>query len=268
MKLQQSVRLAALALTVIFSGPLFAEPQYKEMVTIPAGEFEMGCKPSDGVYCVPGTTPHKVYLKTYKIDKYMVTFDRFQACIDAGKCTKPFEGAACNYGEEFAGNHPANCITYKQAEDVCHFEGKRLPTEAEWAKAARGPKSTLYPWGNTPAPSCERVVMNDKGFDKLPGCGSGTTQPVGSKPEGASTYGVMDMAGNLFQWTSDWYSESYFGNSPYKNPKGPDYGEKKVLRGSGWTARYPDEIAMTVRFDYAPDGQGYVVGARCANDTN
>lgn len=240
---------------------------HKEMINIPAGAFEMGCKASDGVYCLPGTTPHRVHLDSYKIDKYPVTFARYQDCLDAGKCTEPFMGAACNFGMSWAGDHPVNCITYAQAEAVCRYEGKRLPTEAEWAKAARGPDSLLFPWGNAPEPSCDYLVMNQKRDGKMgPGCGAGTSQSVGSKPKGASPYGVLDMAGNMFEWTSDWYSERYFGNSPNANPKGPSYGDFKVLRGSAWTARFRDGIALTVRTPYAPKGQGYVVGARCAQD--
>ena len=238
---------------------------HKEMITIPAGEFEMGCKPSDGVYCLPGTTPHKVLLDTFKMDKYLLTFARYQECIDAGKCTEPYIGGACNYGMSWSANHPANCITYQQAEQACAFENKRLPTEAEWTKAARGEKSLIFPWGNVPEPSCDLAVINQKNGSKIaPGCGAGTTQPVGSKPKGASPYGLMDMAGNVFQWTSDWYSESYFSKSPAKNPKGPTSGVYKVLRGSAWTAKYRDGIALTVRSPYAPQGQGYIVGARCA----
>ncbi len=260
--------IVAICGVTALSFPAFAGPDYKEMVTVAAGEFEMGCRPSDGVYCLPGTTPHKVYLDSFRIDKYMVTFNRYQACIDSGECTEPYMGGACNYGMSWAGDHPANCITYQQAEAVCNFEGKRLPTEAEWAKAARGPDSFLFPWGNHPAPSCERVVMNEKrGSEIGPGCGAGTTRPVGSRPDGASPYGALDMAGNLFEWTSDWYSETYFSNSPYRNPEGPDYGEAKVLRGSAWSARFKDGVALTVRSAYAPPGQGYVVGARCAKGT-
>lgn len=251
-----------LAFTVVVS--VKAE-NHKEMIVIPAGEFEMGCKPSDGVYCLPGTTPHKVLLAKFKMDKYLMTFARYQACIDAGKCTEPYMGGACNYGMNWSANHPVNCITYEQAERACAFEDKRLPTEAEWAKAARGHKSFIFPWGNAPEPSCDLAVINKKNGSKIgPGCGAGTTQPVGSKPKGASPYGLMDMAGNVFQWTSDWYSETYFSNSPTNNPKGPASGVYKVLRGSAWTAKYRDGIALTVRSPYAPQGQGYIVGARCA----
>ncbi|MCG7522049.1 formylglycine-generating enzyme family protein [Ruegeria sp. Ofav3-42] len=238
---------------------------HKEMVTVPAGEFRMGCKDSDGVFCVPGANAHTVYLKEYKIDKYMVTFDRYQECIDAGYCSEPYYGAACNYQMSWAGDHPVNCITYEQAEQVCSYEGKRLPTEAEWAKAARGTDGRIYPWGNSPKSSCDLAVMNQKRGGKMgPGCGAGTTQPVGSKPKGVSPYGAMDMVGNLWEWTSDWYDD--LPTSAQKNPKGPRWGDYKVLRGSSWTSRYQDELALTVRFPYAPKGQGYVIGARCAAD--
>lgn len=261
--ISMAISLILLSLTTLVN----AAPKHTEMIIIPAGEFEMGCKDSDGVYCLPGTTPHKVHLDEYKIDKYLITFERYQACIDNGSCTEPYMGSACNYGMSWSADHPANCITFKQAEQACQFEGKRLPTEAEWTKAARGTKGNLFPWGNTPDPSCDLVVWNQKVDGRLgPGCGAGTSQPVGSKPKGASPYGLMDTAGNLFEWTSDWYSEEYFRQSPKKNPKGPKSGEFKVLRSSAWSARHRDGVALTVRAPYAPLGQGYVVGARCAQN--
>lgn len=266
MNFKTIITLAAVSI----SQSLYAGTDYKQMVVVPAGEFTMGCKESDGILCAPGTEEHKVFVNSYKIDKYPVTFDRYQACIDDGSCTEPYYGAACNYQMAWSGNHPANCITFKQAESACAYEGKRLPTEAEWVKAARGPKANLFPWGNKPEPSCDRVVMSQRvGKNTIgPGCGAGTSQTVDSKPKGASYYGVMDMAGNVFEWTSDWYSENYFKQSPYKNPKGPATGLTKVLRGSAWTAKYRDGLALTVRFPYAPAGQGYIVGARCAQTAN
>jgi formylglycine-generating enzyme required for sulfatase activity len=236
------------------------------MVTIPMTTFEMGCRQDGEVFCIPGTAPHTVTLDSYRIDKYMVTFERYQACIDAGQCTEPFAGAACNYGMQWASEHPVNCVTYEQATNVCAFENKRLPTEAEWALAARGPDSLKFPWGDE-APSCDLAVMNQKRDGKMgPGCGAGTTQAVGTRTEGQSPFGLMDVTGNLWEWTSDWYSETYFAASPAYNPKGPDTGTHKVLRGSSWTSRRLDELALTVRFNYAPEGQGYVVGVRCAAD--
>lgn len=256
------------AVPPIDAAPVDAGPfDPAEMITIPATRFEMGCRPAEGLLCVPGTTPHMVSLDSYQIDKYMVTFGRYQACIDAGACSKPYEGAACNFGMPWADDHPVNCVTYQQAEEVCAFEGKRLPTEAEWALAARGPESLIFPWGNDREPSCDLVVMNQKRDGQMgPGCGAGTTQPVGTRPEGQSPFGLMDVNGNLWEWTSDWYSETYFAQSPEQNPTGPATGTDKVLRGSSWTSRRRDELALTVRFNYAPKGQGYVVGVRCAAD--
>lgn len=243
--------------------------KHSEMVDIPAGEFIMGCDKSDKPYCMTVAQPaHKVYLDSYKVDKYPVTFDRYQKCIDAGKCTEPFWGGACNYQMSWSGDHPVNCVDYGQAEAFCHYDGKRLLTEAEWEKAARGTDARPYPWGDA-QPSCDNVVMSQKtaGSKMGPGCGAGTTKPVGSKPKGASPYGALDMAGNLWEWTSDWYSESYFKNSPKNNPKGPKSGTFKTLRGSSWLMRTHEGITVTNRTAYSPIGQGYVVGFRCAAST-
>lgn len=250
---------------VVCASAQYSLADQAEMVTVPAGEFRMGCNSSDGVYCVPGSTAHTVYLDTFKIDKFMVTFDRYQACIDAGYCSEPFAGGACNYQMSWSGDHPVNCITFEQAEQVCAYEGKRLPTEAEWAKAARGTDGRIFPWGNSPTPSCDTAIVNQAIGGKMgPGCGAGTTQPVGSRPSGASPYGAQDMVGNLWEWTADWYDD--LPASRQDNPKGPRRGDYKVLRGSSWTSGTRDELALTVRFAYAPQGQGYVVGARCAAD--
>lgn len=237
-----------------------------ETIDIPAGEFTMGCDDEDYSTCVLGKPAHKVYLDAYTIDKYKVTYRRYQECLDAGVCTALFAGAGCNAGMPWNSDHPVNCVDYSQASTYCEFDNKRIPTEAEWEKAARGLNSIKYPWGNA-APTCDLAVINKKTSDDVmgPGCGAGTTQAIGTKPDGASPYGVMGMAGNLFEWTSDWYSESYFAQSPYNNPKGPENGEHKVLRGSSWLMRTDDGIASVVRSGYSPLGQGYVVGFRCAS---
>ena len=241
-----------------------------EMVSIPAGEFIMGCDAADPL-CLPAASPsHKVYLDAYRIDTYEVTFRRYNQCVQSGQCSELYMGGGCNAGLPWNANHPANCVDYKQADTFCAWEDKRLPTEAEWEKAARGQYPAAeyrFPWGNEPA-SCERAVMNKSTAAGVmgPGCGAGTTQPVGSKPKGASPYGVMDMAGNLYEWTSDWYSETYFSKSPAKNPQGPNSGAHKTLRSSSWLMRTDDGIATNVRSGYSPLGQGYVVGFRCVAD--
>lgn len=238
-----------------------------DTVTVESGEFIMGCNDNDYIACQLAKPAHKVYLKAYTIDKYLVTYRRYQACLDAEKCTPLFSGAGCNTGMSWNATHPVNCVNHQQAKNFCQFDGKRLPTEAEWEKAARGTDARKFPWGNQP-PSCQLAVMNKKiGNNTIgPGCGAGTTQPVGSKPLGASPYGVADMAGNLFEWTSDWYDKDYFSRSPYHNPTGPKTGEHKVLKGSSWLMRTDNGLASVVRSGYSPLGQGYVVGFRCAND--
>ena len=246
----------------------FSQVNDTVMVTVSAGEFEMGCNYNDPDNpCVASSyPPHMVYIDEFRMDKYMVTYRRYNQCIEAGECTELYFGGGCNAGMPWNEDHPVNCVDYNQAKAFCEWEGgKRLPTEAEWEKAARGTDGKIFPWGNE-APNCNLTVMNDQPFVPGvmgPGCGSGTTQAVGSKPDGASPYGVTDMVGNLWEWTQDWYSDDYFQNSPYSNPQGPESGDFKALKGGSWTMRHSSELAATVRWGYAPLGQGYMVGFRC-----
>lgn len=253
---------------------LIAAPSYaiddKAMVTVPAGPYTMGCSQEGGyMMCMEDTPPHTVEVDTFEIDKYEVTYRRYKECIADGTCTEPFVGGACNWGFEWNDNYPVNCVDWEQAKTFCEWDGgKRLPTEAEWEKAARGTDNRAFPWGDEPA-SCETTVMDENGPAlPMPGCGSGKTMPVGSKPKGASPYGAMDMAGNLWEWTADWYSENYYANSPRKNPQGPSSGSFKTIRGGAWTMRTDPGLASTLRFAYAPQGQGYVIGFRCVRSKN
>lgn len=244
------------------------EKDYNEMIKIPEGEFIMGCNHENDVSCVEAAKPaHKVHLDAYMIDKYMVTYARYNKCIESGECSELYSGGGCNAGMSWNADCPVNCVTFAQAQAYCKSQGKRLPTEAEWEKAARGTDGRIFPWGNEEA-SCDFAVMNQKvaGQKMGPGCGRGTVREVGSRPKGASPYGVMDMAGNLWEWTSDWFDPNYFDESPYKNPKGPESGLRKVLKGGSWMGRTSPGLASSVRDGYAPLGQGYVVGFRCVKD--
>ncbi len=235
-------------------------------VLIPAGDFIMGCTEEDqqSEACYLSKPAKPIYLDAYRIDKYKVTFRRFNDCVQNGSCTEPFAGSGCNAGMSWNADHPVNCVDWNQAKALCEYEGKRLVTEAEWEKAARGTDGRTYPWGSEKA-SCDLTVMSQKVGDNSmgPGCGAGTTMPVGSKPEGASPYGVMGMEGNLFEWTADWFSIEH--ELADRNPKGPSTGEHKTLKSSSWLVRRSESMASNIRTNYSPLGQGYVVGFRCAS---
>lgn len=242
----------------------FAQVNDTVMVTVPAGEFQMGCNADADIYCelFPDEFSHTVYLDAFKIDKYEVTYQRYQKCIDAGICEPPGIGGMFNYGWAGIELLPVNGIDWYKAKAFCEWEGKRLPTEAEWEKAARGTDERTYPWGFE-EPTCDYAVMDTIYAGNL-GCGTGNVMPVGSKPMGASPYGAMDMAGNVWEWTADWYDENYFYNSPTNNPQGPTTGSYKTTRGGDLFARSGLSLRTTVRFPYYPSNPSPAIGFRCA----
>ncbi len=206
-----------------------------EMVSVPAGEFWMGCHATDSE-CVGDEKPGRmVYLDAFKIDKTEVTVDAYAACVNAGICSAPDTTSQyCvtehnNWGKSGRDNHPVNCVDWFQADAYCRWGGKQLPTEAQWEKAARGTDGRIYPWGNKVA-SCTHAVMDDGGQ----GCGTNLSNSVGSKPAGASPYGALDMSGNVWEWTADWYDSGYDASSPSRNPTGPSSGSDRVFRGGGF----------------------------------
>ncbi|WP_062266876.1 formylglycine-generating enzyme family protein [Endozoicomonas arenosclerae] len=240
----------------------------KAVVEIPSGEFTRGCTRKYKEYeCLPEALPEKkVFISKFKIDKYKVTYRRYNECMKKGNCTDLYFGGGCNAGMPWNSDHPVNCVTYKQAETFCKWDGgKRLPTEAEWEKAARGTDKRFYPWGNK-TPSCNLATISDKTTrGKMePGCGMGTSRPVNANPEGASPYGVMGMTSNLLEWTSDWFDAEYYKKNELRDPKGADRNTGfKTLRGATWMMK-KEELDVSIRVPYAPEGQGYIVGFRCA----
>jgi len=214
------------------------------MLYIPAGEFIMGSD-SGGTDEKP---VHKVYLDEFFIDKYEVTNRQYQQCVSAGSCNP-------NIKKDNSTNlqQPVVNVDWTQASTFCSWAGKRLPTEAEWEKAARGTDGRTYPWGG--GIDCSRANYRD--------CNHGKSKTVGSYPRGASPYGAMDMAGNVWEWTADWYDEKYYASSPNRNPKGPSSGSLRVLRGGGWNGS-ADALRVAYRLTGYPTLPDHCGGFRCA----
>jgi len=223
------------------------------MVYVPAGEFEMGSK--DG--SKDQEPEHWVYLDAFWIDKTEVTNAQYQRCVMAGACKESWYADDANSAGDA---QPVVGVQHYMAKAYCEWVGARLPTEAEWEKAARGTDGRSYPWGNEKA-TCEYAVMKDGSGN---GCGEDKTWPVGNKPRGASPYGALDMAGNVWEWVADWYDDEYYTRSPDRNPTGPDSGDMWARRGGSWIDdQY--EVRSTSRSWSIPQINSGGIGFRCAS---
>ncbi len=254
------------------------------LLYVPAGDFKMGTASSDLSVDTDEQPQHSVYLDAFWIDQTEVTNALFKKFIDAtgyqtdadkkgsgwvfDAATKAWYDTKGTDWQHPRGpssnlngltNHPVVQVSWNDAQAYCHWAERRLPTEAEWEKAAHGPSTgsgddRIYPWGNQ-LPDQTRLNYNQ--------AVDGTT-PVGNYPTGATPYGALDMAGNVWEWVADWYDENYYANSPSRNPAGPTSGDFHVLRGGSWS--YPGSSArVSNRFSDSPyenwDGGG---GFRCA----
>ena len=221
-----------------------------QMVLVPGGYFSMG---SETGY--PAESPvHAVHVDSFYIDVFEVTVAQYRECVEAGFCSEPVSAERCEWVEGGPDNHPINCIYWQQAFDYCGWVGLRLPTEAEWEKAARGTDGRTYPWGDG---EIDPGLANYKGTN--------TAKPVGSYPDGVSPYGIHDMSGNVWEWVSDWWDENYYSVTAGDNPKGPGVGEFKVLRSGSWCfLEFSQRSAR--REPYDPEVTDMDIGFRCAHD--
>ena len=227
------------------------------MVTIPAGEFLMGSPEGQGR--VDERPQRAVYLDAFVIDQVEVTNERYMAFVKAtGHRTPPNPyGTGPLVSLMGIERLPVVQTTWYDAKAYCTWAKKRLPTEAEWEKAARGTDGRMYPWGNDP-PTARHANFDREWEDEQ------TLHPVGSVPGGDSPYGVKDMAGNVREWVSDWYDAEYYQHAPDRNPQGPDKkGVVRSIRGGSWHSPASD-ITTTARGRGGFALQTHGTGFRCA----
>jgi formylglycine-generating enzyme len=260
-QLKRMTMAVVTALALMQSLTVDALPGTKEldpvpMVTIPAGEFLMGNPEGKGR---DDERPQRsVYLDEFAIDQVEVTNERYMAFVKSIGHRTPPNPYGTGSLQSITGIEqlPVVQTTWYDAKSYCSWAKKRLPTEAEWEKAARGTDGRLYPWGNEP-PTAKRANFDREWEDEQ------TLHAVGSLPGGDSPYGVKDMAGNVREWISDWYDADYYQHAPNRNPQGPDKkGVVRSIRGGSWHSPASD-ITTSARGRGGFALQTHGTGFRC-----
>jgi formylglycine-generating enzyme required for sulfatase activity len=251
------------------------------MVFISGGRFDMRDENTDG--------PRWVTLSPYCLEITEVSVAEYERCVHAGACAEAPDhvrwagltpaaeqawSSFCNSGKNGRAEHPQNCITWHAANEYCKWIGGSLPTEAEWEFAARGQKSSPYPWGDAPPTSTRANLCGLECARSLAALGITTevayesddawpsTAPVLSFDAGCSAFGIRNMAGNVAEWVFDWYAP--LGLAPVADPAGPESGQFKVVKGAGWDSYGIDAPRIESRYPNEPDRQSSGFGFRCA----
>ncbi len=263
-----------------------------DMILVPSGTFIMGAtRIAQEEFLRFGWSPqwiqrvmplvkssgpaHEIFLDSFYIYQHEVTNRQYKAFVDATGHSPPRSRSVFSDADQ-----PVVGVSWYDAQAFCEWAGARLPTEAEWEKAARGSEGFAYPWGNrwdaNKLQSADRIAKRplinfslwsawQQSSDRMP---EAKSAKVGSFSAGASPYGVMDMAGNVWEWVADWYAPHYYVESPKRNPQGPSSGERRVLRGGAWDV--PKAVTYTWYREtfMPPSGKSGVTGFRCAISTS
>jgi formylglycine-generating enzyme required for sulfatase activity len=228
-----------------------AQSPDRSMALVPAGEFIMGSITGDA----DEQPVHRVFVDAFSMDRYQVSVGQYAKFLEATSQASPPDWSIMNKSRHQT--RPVVNVDWADADAYCAWAGKRLPTEAEWEKAARGTDGRIYPWGNELPTGFRANSMKEKWSNHW------VLMPVGMFEEGMSPYGIYDMAGNVWEWVSDWYDQDYYTYSPSKNPTGPLKGESKVIRGGSWGSG-PKDLRSADRDTHVPSARGLGTGFRCA----